>query len=139
MVDSEKMSRLQKMIETSGGPDKYIDAEEEREIFEHGSSLGIARETVEAVLNHYCRDRDWTREQEILCDLRDTLDEATRDDGAIDRGEFEHCVNYAVSMNMPRKRATELAVRYVSDHHLKIKKKLLQGDWFAPIRDQYGR
>lgn len=139
MVESEKVSKLKKVIETSGGPDKYIDNDEEREIFTQGSSLGIAPETTEAVLNHFCRERQWTREREIIQDLEDTLDEATKDDGAIDKGEFEHCVNYAVNMNMPRKRALELAVKFIGDRGLKIKKKFLKGDWFAPIRDQYGR
>lgn len=136
-MDESAAEALKKEIEARGGPDRYIDQEEEDFIFTHGVKLGMSHANVEAILNHLCRSGDWTREHDILKDLYDILEETTRDDGAIDKKEFEHCVNYAVAMRMPRKRAMELSVRFVQDKDLKIKKRFFGGDWFAPLRDMY--
>ncbi|MFO7902476.1 MAG: hypothetical protein ACQESR_00945 [Planctomycetota bacterium] len=139
MADPGNIETLRKEIEGAGAPDAYIDEEEERHIFARGDGLGVDRATVEAVLNQICRDNGWIREKDVVPDLHDQLDEATRDDGVIDRREFEHCVNYAVAMNMPRKRAMEVSVKYVEDNKLSIKKGVFRTDWFKPLRDQYLR
>ena len=89
------------------------------------------------MLNLMCRDGGWTREMDIIDDLLDMLRETTSDDGAIDQKEWEHCINYAVAMNMPRKRAMQLGVKFVDDNRLKVKKKLFGGDWFKPLREHY--
>lgn len=128
---------LKNEIQARGGPDKYIDVDEEQYIFKHGEKLGISSANVEAILNQMCQNNGWTRERDILQDLLDLLRETTHDDGAIDQKEFEHCVNYAVSMNMPRKRAMELSVKFVAEHKLKVKKRLFGKDWFDPLRKQY--
>jgi hypothetical protein len=136
MNRSENVQKLATHIKGCGGPDKYIDEDEEADIFRKGDELGIKKPTVEAVLNQMCRDDDWTREKEIIEDLKDQLDETTEDDGVIDKNEFEHCVNYAVKMNMPRRRAMELGVQYVIKNNLKIKKSWFV-DWFEPLRQKY--
>ena len=138
MANSESMEILRKEIEASGGPDKYIDSEEEAHVFEKGKTLGIPKDSVEAILNHMCRSGAWTREFDIVRDLEDMLDEVARKYGGIEQKAFDHCISYGVSMNMPRRRATELSVKYVCKSNFKIKKGLLKGDWFKSLREQYG-
>ncbi len=136
MSSRENLASLRREIDGFGGPDKYIDADEEAQVFEQAKSLGIERPTAEALLNQMCLDGGWTREQEIVNDLQDLLDEAGRR-GAISKGDFEHCVNYAVSMNMPRRDAMECSVRYIKSRSLTIKKGWIGKNWFEEIRRQY--
>ncbi len=136
-MPDDDIEKLRKEIEASGAVDKYIDADEEKTIYTKGESLGLSSKRVESLLNLMCRDGGWTRELEIIDDLMDMLKETTNDDGAIDQKEWEHCVNYAVAMNMPRKRAMELGVHFVTQNNLKIKKKLLGKDWFQPLKEHY--
>ena len=136
-MSEEAIEKLRKEIEASGEVDKYIDADEEKAIYSKGDTLGLTSKRVESMLNLMCRDGGWTRELDIIDDLLDILRETTSDDGAIDQKEWEHCINYAVAMNMPRKRAMHLGVKFVSENRLKIKKKLLGGDWFKPLKEHY--
>ncbi len=138
MTGQDNIETLRKQIEGAGGPDKYIDEEEEKDVFDKGKALDVDQATVEAVLNQMCRDAGWTREKDVIPDLYDQLDEATMDDGVIDQKEFEHSVNYAVAMNMPRKRAMQLSVKYVQDKRLAVKKPFFGKDWFGPLRREYG-
>jgi hypothetical protein len=139
MVRLEQIDALRKKIASSGATDRYIDREDELQIYRRGKSLNVEPPVVEALLNQMCRDNQWTLEKDVILDLRDRLEVATRGDHAIDRKRFEQCVNYAVRMNMPRKRAVELSVRYVLEHRLAIKTGLFGGDWFEPFRRQYLR
>lgn len=139
MSTSEKIETLRKQIQGAGGPDRYIDAEEERAVFAKGESLEVDAATIEAVLNQMCRDNGWTRELDIIPDLHDQLEEATKDDGVIDQKEFEHSVNYAVAMNMPRKRAMQLSIKFIQDNRLAIKRGFFGKNWFEPLRRQYER
>jgi len=139
MSTTKLIDTLRNEIAACGGPDKYLDGDEERHLFDRSLAAGLDRDSIESVINQMCRDQGWTREKEIVPDLNDLLEGTTRDDGAIDKKEFDHCVNFAVSLNMPRRRAVELAVRFVENHHLKIKKSGMNWlgmgtDWFEPLR-----
>jgi hypothetical protein len=134
---AESTKTLQKRIQGFGSSDRYIDHNEEQDLFGKGQSLGIDRATVEAILNQVSRDNGWDREKGNIPDIYDQLDEATMDDGVIDQKEFDHSINHAVAMNKPRKRAMQLSVKYVLDKQLSIKKSLLGQDWFAPLSRQY--
>ncbi|MDA7928929.1 hypothetical protein N9B54_03115 [Mariniblastus sp.] len=134
---AESIKKLRKLIQGFGSSDKYIDQNEEQDVFDKGQSLEIDRATIEAILNQICRDNGWIREKDIVPDIYDQLDEATMDDGVINRKEFDHSINYAVAMNMPRKRAMQLSVKYVLDKRLAIKKPFLGRDWFEALRRQY--
>ena len=136
-MQEEAIEKLRKEIEASGEIDKYIDAEEEEAIYSKADSLGICSTQVESMLNLMCRDGGWQRELEIRDDLYDILRETTSDDGAIDQKEWEHCINYAVSMKMPRKRAMHLGVKFVRDNRLTVKKRIFGPDWFKPLSEHY--
>lgn len=139
MSTTQLIENLRNEIASCGGPDKYLDEDEERSLFERALKAGLDQDSIESVINQMCRDKGWTREKEIVLDLNDLLEGTTKDDGAIDNKEFDHCVNFAVNLNMPRRRAVELAVRFVERHQLKIKKSGFTwfgggADWFEPLR-----
>ena len=101
--EREAEEKLYMIIDGAGGPDKYIDKDEQEEIFAKAKALGIWGGQAEAMLNHRCKAHDWTRETEITYYLRVMLEEATKDDGVIDKKEFDHIVGFAVAVRMPRK------------------------------------
>lgn len=132
----DEIAKLKKKIESCAVRDHYIDEDEEAGIFQFGKKLGFDNAGIESVLNQMCRDNQWTREVDIIPDLRDELAVLTRQQGGVEKKQFEHCVNFAISMNMPRKRATHLGVKFVVDNGLKIRKGWFESDWFAPLRQQ---
>lgn len=136
MPASEHLKQLRKVIMACGGPDKYIDVDEEADIYDKGKQLRIDRPRVEAILNQLCRDNQWTLENEIIEDVNDQVVGSAKD-GTISEKHFEHCINYAVCLNMPRQRALEITVRSVTKAKLKIKTKLFGKDWFEPLRRKY--
>ena len=109
----EEQQRLYKLIDSMGGPDKYIDADEEKEIFQKADELGIWQGQAEAMLNHRCKHHRWTRESEVTYYLRVMLEEATKDDGVIDKKEFDHIIGFAVAVRMPRKDAIRICCSLV--------------------------
>ena len=127
----EARQKLYRIIDGAGGPDKYIDAEEEKDIFAQADTLDIWKGQAEAMLNHRCKEREWTRESEITHYLRIMLAEATKNDGAIDKKGFEHIVGFAVALRMPRKDAIRICCMLIRQGGWKTQKKgLLKGkDW----------
>ena len=114
-------------------PDKYIDQEEEKEIIAHAATLNIWAGQAEAMLNHRARRNRWTRESDIVYSLRIMLEEATKDDGVIDKKEFDHIVGYAVAMRMPRKAAIRNACVLVREYGWQTKDEgmLKKTDWLS--------
>ena len=127
----EQHQMLYRFIDGAGGPDKYIDLDEERLIFEKGDSLGIWAGQVEAMLNHRCKQHGWTRAKEIAYYLKIMLIEATKDDGVIDKKEFDHIVGFAVAVRMPRKDALRTCIEMIERGGWKTKNDGLLGkhDW----------
>ncbi|MFO7902475.1 MAG: hypothetical protein ACQESR_00950 [Planctomycetota bacterium] len=123
--------KLYMIIDGAGGPDKYIDKDEEADIFAQAKSLEIWRGQAEAMLNHRCKQHEWTRETEITYYLRVMLEEATKDDGVIDKKEFDHIVGFAVAVRMPRKDAIRICCRLVREGGWKTENEgfLKKSDW----------
>jgi hypothetical protein len=111
MPESHKTMYL--YIESRGKVDKYIDADEEQEIFNKAQDLGIWQGQAEAMLNHRCKQFGWTRESEVSRYLKVMLEEATKDDGEIDKKEFDHIIGFAVAVRMPRKDAIRICCEIV--------------------------
>jgi hypothetical protein len=135
--NSKQLQQLRKLIMACGAPDKYIDADELAEILQAGTRMGIETHMIDAVLNQMRLNNNWTLENEIIADLIDQLQDSARHGGIISQKRFEHCVNYAVQLNMPRQRAVEISVEFIVTQSLKTKKNLFQRDWFSPLRKSY--
>jgi hypothetical protein len=135
MAVNPQIEELRNEINARAAPDKYLDEDEERGLFSKERPVNLDRDTIEGLINQMCRDNNWTREKEIVSDLNDLLEGTTRDDGAIDKKEFDHCVNFAVSLNMPRRRAIELSARFVKQNKLVIKKSgwMRSVNWFEEL------
>jgi hypothetical protein len=130
----EEQLKLYHIIDGYGAPDKYIDAKEEKQIIEKAEELNIWQGQAEAMLNHRCRKNKWTRESGIAFDLRIILDEATKDDGVIDKKEFDHAIGFAVALRMPRKHAIHLACKMVREMDWKTTEEggmFKKRDWLA--------
>lgn len=111
----EAQQKLYTFIDSVGGPDKYVDKDEEADVFAQADALDIWDGQAEAMLNHRCKQNKWTRETEITYYLRVMLEEATKDDGVIDKKEFDHIVGFAVAVRMPRKDAIRICCRLVRE------------------------
>lgn len=129
---AEDRAKLFKFID-GVGPDEYISADEERDVYEKAKSLGIWQGQAEAMLNHRCRNNQWTRESDITFYLRVMLEEATKDDGVIDRQEFDHIIGFAVALRMPRKDAVSICCKMVRDAGWQTKAEgmFAKKDWLA--------
>lgn len=103
------------------GHDKYISLEEEREVLLKADSLLISDAQAEAMLNLRCRRNKWIRESDVTFFLRVMLEAATKDDGLIDKKEFEQAVNFAVALLMPRKDAGRICHSIIVDSGWKAK------------------
>ncbi len=127
----DAQQKLYLIIDGAGGPDKYIDKEEESDIFDQANTLDVWKGQAEAMLNHRCKAHKWTRESEITYYLRVMLEEATKDDGVIDKKEFDHVVGFAVAVRMPRKDAIRICCQLVREGAWETEKEgmLKKKDW----------
>lgn len=118
-------------------PDKYIDAGEEREIFELAASLDISDAQTEGMVNGRCKKAGCTRESQVSWLLKVMLEEMTKDDGVIDKGEFDHVIGFAIALRMPRKDAIRTCVQIVKDNGWETQDegRLRKRDWFAELAD----
>ena len=128
---------LKKFIDGCGGPDKFIDVEEEYKIFRKGGELELTLTEVESILNRCCGDGGWTRQTRLTEKLTAMLHEATKDDGVIDKNEYDHILSFAVKRLMPRKDADEHCVTLILDNAWKVKEGVFD-KWFTKKRKQYG-
>ncbi len=134
---SEPVQALVKFIDGCGGPDKFIDTDEENRIFRKGGGLGLEQTQTESALNQRCAEGGWTRQYRLTEKLTAMLHEATKDDGVIDQQEFDHCVNFAIKRFMPRKDALEHCVTLILDNAWRAKETMFN-KWFTKLCKQFG-
>lgn len=140
-LDSAKRDKalqtLEAFIDGCGGPDKFIDLDEEHQIFRKGGNEGLPLVEIESLLNQKCIEGGWTRQTRLTERLTALLHEATQDDGVIDEQEYERVLNFAVRRRMPRKDADEHCVTLVLNNGWKVKESL-RNKWFTKKRKQFG-
>ena len=134
---TESIKTLQRFIEGCGGPDKFIDKDEEYQTFRKGGALGLSVPETESILNRMCSEGGWTRQIRLEDKLTAMLNEATKDDGVIDQQEYDHVVNFAVKRLMPRRDADELCITLILDNAWKAKESMFN-KWFSKKRKTYG-
>ena len=133
----EAVNRLVKFIDSCGGPDKFIDTEEEYAIFRKGGALELSLTEIEAALNRRCSDGGWVRQSRLTEKLFAMLHEAIKDDGVIDHQAYDHIVNFAVKRRMPRRDADEHCVTLILDNAWRVRESFFD-KWFTKKRRQYG-
>ncbi|MFO7906298.1 MAG: hypothetical protein ACQESR_00935 [Planctomycetota bacterium] len=136
---AEAIKTLVRFIDGCGGPDKFIDIEEEYQIFRKGGGLELSLTEIESVLNRRCTEGGWTRQSRLTEKLTAALNEAMQDDGLIDQQEYEHIVNFAVKRLMPRRDADEHCITLILDKGwARFIKQGMFSKWFDKKRKQYG-
>lgn len=133
----EAVNRLVKFIDSCGGPDKFIDTEEEHAIFRKGGALELSLTEIEAALNRRCSDGGWARQSRLSEKLFAMLHEAAKDDGMVDHQSYDHIVNFAVKRRMPRRDADEHCVTLILDNAWRVKESFFD-KWFTTKRRKYG-
>ena len=134
---TEAVDRLIKFVDSCGGPDKFIDIEEEHAIFRKGGGLELTLTEIESVLNRRCSDGGWTRQSRLTEKLTAMLREAAKDEGVIDHQAYDHIVNFAVKRRMPRRDADEHCVTLILDNAWPVKESFFD-KWFTKKRRQHG-
>lgn len=129
--------KLKSFIEGCGGPDKFIDIDEEYKIFRYGGELEFSLSETESILNNMCSEAGWTRQKRLTDKLTAMLHEATKDDGVIDKQEFEHIVNFAIKRRMPRQDAVCHCAILILDNNWRTKEGMFD-KWWKKIRKDYG-
>ena len=134
----EAQAKLYKLIDGMGGPDKYVDLREERDVFKKAESLGIGRDQAEAMLHHRCKTHKWTRESEITYYLQVMLEKARERDGAISKDQFERIVGFAVAVRMPRKAAIRTCCNIIrqAGWETQAEGMIKKRDWFSNYQDR---
>ena len=135
----EAIRTLLRFIDGCGGPDKFIDIDEEHNIFRKGGALELSLTEIESLLNRRCTEGGWTRQLRLTEKLSALLKEAMQDDGLIDQQEYEHIVNFAVRRGMPRRDADEHCITLILDSGwARFIKQGWMNKWFDKKRKQYG-
>jgi hypothetical protein len=130
------IDNLKKFIDGCA-PDKFIDIDEEHQIFRKGGALELSLTETESILNRMCSEGGWTRQSRLTDKLTAMLHEATKDDGVIDKQEYDHVVNFAIKRLMPRRDADEHCITLILDNAWKAKEGMFD-KWFTKKRKQYG-
>ena len=129
--------RLVRYIEGCGGVDKFLDDEEEQNIFRRGGELELSLAEIADVLDERCSSGGWTRHSKLTAELTRQLQAAVDDDGAIAQHEFESVVDHAVASKMPRKSAEENCLTLMLDNKWRAREGFFT-PWFQRKLKQYG-
>jgi len=134
---SEGAGELERFIDGCGGPDKFIDTEEEYSIFRKGGALRLSLEEIEAALSRCCAAGGYSRQVKISEQLMAMLKVAAQTGGGIDEKEYGKALAFASEQRMPRRDAEEYCITTVLDNGWQVKEGVLN-KWFAKKRKQFG-
>ena len=135
--DGEAVRKLLLFIDGCGGHDKFLDREEEQSIFRKGGELELSLDEIEKLLDDRAHQHGWTRQSKLTAELTQRLEQATDNDGAIDRHEYDQIIDYAVGRKMRRKDAEEHCLTLILDNRWRPQEKLFD-KWFRRKVKQYG-
>jgi hypothetical protein len=89
MTPAEVRQRLASVIDWRATDDQYIDRDEEREILQFAVQMGYGLDDARTELAAVCVERGYVLESAVLRVIREQIEAAVRNDGKIDRAEFE--------------------------------------------------
>ncbi len=134
---SPACDELYKIIEGRGTPDKFIDIDEEDEIFRKGGDLRLSSKDVEEVLSQMCRQEGWVRQRRLSDELAAQLQISAANDAAIQQDCFDTAVRYAVKQGMRRKLAIEECLTLILNNDWEVQ-ELDDNLWYSKKLAQYG-
>lgn len=121
--------------------DKYIDRNEEKEILQTAIQLGVSIDSARAALAQVCDEHDYVMESRLIQQIKDQLQAALRDDGRIDRKEFDMIVNTINNAAKGRKNERELQRMVISVMEETGQTQVKRGwfsDWYSSLKRDLG-
>lgn len=128
---------LRRFIEGRGRSDRFIDYEEEQEIFRKGGDLGLSAREVELVLDKMCKFDNWKRQKHISEELHQSLAEQYAEAQTISKTAFDNSVQFLVENGMRRKAAIEECLTLILDNRWRAEEDE-QNAWFTRKLEQFG-
>lgn len=141
MTPAEVRQRLASVIDWRATDDHYIDRDEEREILQFAVQMGYGLDDARAELEGVCGERGYVLETAVLRVIRDQIETAVRNDGKIDRAEFERAFA-AAKVAMSGKKCDEdikrMLVTMMEDTgNTRIKRGWFT-NWYAALKKELG-
>jgi hypothetical protein len=133
--------RIVNEIKARAYDDKYIDRGEEREIIQIAIQLGVTVESALSVLSQVCDEYSYVLESRILKQIKDQVETAAGNDGAVDQREFE--MIFANTRRAMQNKKTDREVKRMivtvmeETGNNKVKKGWFS-NWYATLKQELG-
>lgn len=141
MTPAEVRQRLAGVIDRRATGDDYIDRDEEREILQFAVQMGYGLDEARAELAVVCAERGYALETVVLEVIREQIEAAVRNDGKIDRHEFERAFRAAKVAVRGKKSDTDIKRMLVTMMEDTGNNRVKRGwftDWYAAMKKELG-
>jgi len=132
--------RLVEEIKLRAYEDKYIDRAEEREILQLAITLGVTVDSARAALVQVCEENGYVMETTIFKLIRDQIEAAAGNDGAVDRKEFDLIfvnTRAAVQGKKNDRAVKVMIVTVIEESGNKVRKGWFS-NWYADLKRELG-
>lgn len=141
MSPEDIKKRIVNEIKLRGYEDKYIDKIEEREILQIAIELGVTLESARSALLQVCEEHSYTVESVILKQIKDQIETAAGNDGAVDQREFELIFGNIKKAVQGRKTDRDIKKMMVTVMEETGNNKVRKGwfsNWYAALKQELG-
>lgn len=141
MTPAEVRQRLANVIDQRATGDDYIDRDEEREILQFAVQMGYGLDEARAEMGVVCAERGYVLESAVLGVIREQIEAAVRNDGKIDRHEFERAVLAAKAAVRGKKTDADIKRMLVTMMEDTGNNRVKRGwftDWYATLKRELG-
>jgi hypothetical protein len=141
MSPDDIKKRIVNEIKARGYDDSYIDKNEEREIIQIAIQLGVTVESALAALNQVCDELGYVLESRVLKQIEERVAAATRNDGLVDRGEFDHIFDDTKKAVQGKRNDREIKTMIVTVMERTGHNKVRRGwfsNWYASLKQELG-
>ncbi len=141
MTPSEVRQRLASVIDWRAIDDLYIDLDEEREILQFAVQMGYGMDDARGELAAVCGERGYVLESVVLRVIREQIEAAVRNDGKIDRAEFERAFAAAKVALQGKKSDADIKRMLVTMMEDTGNNRVKRGwftNWYAALKKELG-
>jgi hypothetical protein len=141
MSIDEIKKRFVNEIKLRAYDDKYIDKGEEREILQIAIQLGVSIDSARGALIQVCDEHSYIMETVILKQIKDQVENAAGNDGAVDQKEFELIFGNIKRTMQSKKNDREIKKMIVTVMEETGNNKIKKGwfsNWYADLKRDLG-
>lgn len=142
MSDDEIKKRFVSEIEQRGYDDKFIDKNEEREILQIASQLGVRIDNAKLALVQVCEERGYIIESAVARQIRKDVESAAGASGRVDRRGFNAILASARQAVQGKKNDRDIQAMIVDaiedSRHTRVKTGWFS-NWYANLKRDLGR